>query len=444
MMAVNSKLLWIALIVLLAPVAVASAQQPPPPPPAGSAASEKQGASATTVDSDADLRRAIESSGGSETQIIANLEEYLKKFPKSEHRGEIESEIYKMSVKLRDRNRAITYAEKIVAGNDADIEVLTGLVTMLRERRSEGDLNKALNYADQLIKRFESLISTAAKPKRISAAQWEERKQQGIASVYLLRGRVQADLDNDDKARADLMKSFNASRTAGASVTLAELAEKRKNTDEAIEYYAQAFVIALANSEEVDLKAIRRNLGELYLVKQKTETGLGDRVLRAYDAYAKDREERAAKLERPNINEGVTNALSFKLTKLDGSKLEMASLRGKVIVMNFWATWCGPCLTEMPLFEKAMAKYKDDQNVVFLAISTDDDRELVPPHLKQYKFNLPVAYAEHLNEFFSINSIPTTIILDGKGEITFRQAGYNPRADFVTDLSEKIEAAKKR
>jgi hypothetical protein len=49
-----------------------------------------------------------------------------------------------------------------------------------------------------------------------------------------------------------------------------------------------------------------------------------------------------------------------------------------------------------------------------------------------------------LNEFFSINSIPTTIILDGKGEITFRQAGYNPRADFVTDLSEKIEAAKKR
>ena len=149
-------------------------------------------------------------------------------------------------------------------------------------------------------------------------------------------------------------------------------------------------------------------------------------------------------MEQPNINEGATSPLAFRLTKLDGSKLEMSSLRGKVIVMNFWATWCGPCLTEMPLFEKTMAKYKDDQNVVFLALSTDEDRELVPPHLKQYKFTLPVAYSDHLNDFFSVNSIPTTIILDGKGEVAFRQAGYNPRSDFVADLIEKIEAAKKR
>ena len=289
-----------------------------------------------------------------------------------------------------------------------------------------------------------ALIGAAAKPKRISAAQWEERKQQGIASIYLVRGRVHLEMGNDDKARADLIKSFSSARTAGAAMTLAELAEKNKKTDEAIDYYSQAFVIALATSEDVDIKAIRRNLGDLYVVRQKSETGLGDRVLKAYDGYIKDREERAAKLEEPNINEGAASPLAFRLTKLDGSRLDMASLRGKVIVMNFWATWCGPCLTEMPLFEKVMAKYKDDQSVVFLALSTDEDRELVPPHLKQYKFNLPVVYADHLNEFFSVNSIPTTVILDGKGEVAFRQAGYNPRSDFVTDLTEKIEAAKKK
>lgn len=440
----KSKFLFLALTFLLIPALAALAQQPPPPAPDKPSASGKQKESDSPVDSDAELRRAIESSGGSETQIIANLEGYLKKFPKSEHRGEIENEIYKMSIKLRDRNRAIAYGEKLLAGGEPSIDVLTGLVAALRERRAEGDLQKALTYADQLVKQFETLLSSAAKPKRISAAQWEDRKQQGVASIYLLRGRVHADLGNDDKARADLVKSFSLARMAGAAVSLAELAEKRGNTEEAIDFYAQAFVIALAANEEIDLRALRRNLGELYVVKQKSETGLGDRLLRAYDAFVKDRDERAAKLEQPNINEGATDPLAFKLTRLDGSKLEMSALRGKVIVMNFWATWCGPCLTELPLFEKVMAKYKDEKNVVFLAISTDEDRELVPPHLKQHKFNLPVAYAEHLNDFFSVNSIPTTIILDGKGEIAYRQAGYNPRGDFVAELTEKIEAAKKK
>jgi thiol-disulfide isomerase/thioredoxin len=115
-----------------------------------------------------------------------------------------------------------------------------------------------------------------------------------------------------------------------------------------------------------------------------------------------------------------------------------------VIVMNFWATWCGPCLTEMPLFEKAIAKYKDDKNVFFLAVTTDEDRDLVAPFLKQYKFNLPVAYADYLNDHFAVSSIPTTIILDRYGEISFRQAGFNPREDFIESLSEKIEDAKRR
>lgn len=446
----KSKILLMGLAILLALGSTAWAQQAGS---AGSAGSQAEKTDKPTppaskqeppVDSDDELRRAIESSGGSETQIIANLEGYLKKFPKSAHQAEIENEIYKLSVKLRDRNRAISYAEKILAGGENNIDVLTNLVTILRERRADGDLKKALGFADQLVKQFESLISSAAKPKRISAAQWEDRKQQGIASIYLLRGRVYADLGDDDKARADLVKSFGMARTAGAAITLAELAEKRKNTDEAIDFYSQGFVIALAGNDEIDLKSVRRKLSQLYAAKQNSEAGLGDRVLKAYDTFIKERDERLAKLEPPNANEGLTDPLSFKLTKLDGSKLDLATLRGKVIVFNFWATWCGPCLTEMPLVEKTMTKYKDDKDVVFLAVSTDEDRELVPPHLKQYKINLPVAYADSLNEFFTVTSIPTTIILDRKGELAFRMAGYNPREDFSVMLSEKIEAAKKR
>lgn len=395
-------------------------------------------------DSDDQLRRAIESSGGSETQIIVNLEDYLKKFPKSSHRAEIENEIYKLSVKVRDRNRAITYAEKLIASDEENIDALTNIVTMLRERRSEGDLNKALGYADKLVKQIETVLAGSSKPKRLSEAQWLDRKDRGLASVYLVRGKVYADLNNYEKAEADLLKSYKTARLAAAAMTLGEIAEKRKKTDEAIDYYIEAFVIALNTDEEIDLKPLRSRLSQLHTLRYGSEVGLGDRMLKGYDAHVKERTERIAKLERPNINAGVTDPLMYKLTRPDGSIMEMNTIRGKVIVINFWATWCGPCLTELPLFEKTITNFKDNKDVVFLALTTDEDRELVTPYLKQHKFNLPVAHADYLDEFYAVASIPTTIILDRQGGVSFRQAGYNPRADFVNLLTEKIEEAKKK
>ncbi len=439
-------LLFVALIALSLSVAPAFAQDDAgkQKPNASGAPKDAAQAKGSPKDSEDDLRRAIESSGGSETRIVANLEDYLKKYPNSERREEIERELYKLSMKLRDRNRAINYAEKLVAGDEDNIEALTNLITMLRERKAEADSTKALAYADALVKRFERMIIDSHKPRRVSSAQWQDRKEQGIASVYLLRGKIHADLGADDKARSDLTKSYQAARLAETAVALGELAEKRKDVDEAIDYYLQAFAISLNADDRIDLKSLRRKVGQLYSAKNGSEIGLGDRLLKAHDAFVKEREERLAKLDPPNINEGVNDPLKFTLTRLDGSPLKLDEQRGKVIVMNFWATWCGPCLTEMPLFEKAIAKFKDDKEVFFLAITTDEDRDLVAPFLKQYKFNLPVAYADYLNDHFAVSSIPTTIILDRKGEVSFRQAGFNPREDFIEALSEKIEDAKKR
>jgi thiol-disulfide isomerase/thioredoxin len=404
--------------------------------------SEKR--TANENDSDDELRRAIESSGGSETGIIESLEGYLKKFPKSAHQEEIEREIYRMSLKVRDRDRAITYAEKVIASDEKNIDALTQIISILRERHAEGDLKKALAYANQLVKQVETILSADNKPKRLSQAQWLDRKERGLASVYLVRGKVFADLNDYEKAEADLLKSYKTARLAGAAITLAEIADRQNSPEDAIEYYIQAFVITLSTDEEIDLKPVRSKLTQLYTAKNGSEAGLGDRMLKAYDAFIKDRAERLAKIERANPNEGLKDALLFKLTKVDGSTLEMNSLRGKVVVINFWATWCGPCLTELPLFEKTITKFKDDNDVVFLALTTDEDRDLVAPYLKQYKFNIPVSHADFLDEFFVITSIPTTIILDRKGQVTFRQAGYNPQADFVALLTEKIEETKKK
>jgi thiol-disulfide isomerase/thioredoxin len=430
----SGKFLWMVLLVCLVGALPALAQQ--------TTGSSKHEVGQST-DSEEDLRRAIELSAGSPTEFMKNLDAYLQKYPQSARRAEIDRELYKTALEQRDRNRTIAYAERLIVSNGRDVDVLTNLVSSLRERHGAGDLQRALGYAEQLVKEIESLINQGARPRRLSQAQWNDRKDKGLGSVLLLRGRVQADLNNDSAAQSDLQKSFKLAKLGGAALTLGELAEKKKATDEAIEYYIQAFIISLVSEEELDRKKLRARLGQLYATKYGSENGLGDRLLKAYDAYNKEREERYAKIEGPTPNTGATDPLAYKLNKLEGGQIKLSDFQGKVIVVNFWATWCGPCLTEMPLLEKTMAKYQQDREVVFLALSTDEERDDVAPFVKQHKFKLPIVFADGLDAAFRISSIPTTIIFNRSGEISFRQAGFNPREDFVAKLSEKIEAAKK-
>jgi thiol-disulfide isomerase/thioredoxin len=399
----------------------------------------------STVDSENDLRRAIQESGGSENRIILNLEDYLRRYPKSARRAEIEGEVYKLALKLNDRERSIAYAEKMLTGNGNVIELLTTLVSNLRERRKGDDLDRALKYADRLVKDFEALVTSSAKPARMSSARWQEGRNQGLASVHLVRGRLLIDLGQLDRARSDLRKSYDLAPLAGAALSLSELAERQNHPDEALDYGLRAFAIALATDEEIDIRALRRRLSKLYATGRSNagEAGLGDRFLKVYDSWMRENDERLANIEEPNINSGITDPLSFRLTKLDGSPLEMSSLRGKIIVINFWATWCGPCRTELPLFEKTIDKYRNDSDVVFLAVTTDEDRKQVPEFIRENKYKLPVAFADGLDAHFDVTGIPTTIILDRKGAVSFKIRGFNPKDDFVAALGDKIEIARR-
>lgn len=130
--------------------------------------------------------------------------------------------------------------------------------------------------------------------------------------------------------------------------------------------------------------------------------------------------------------------------KLSGGEVKLADYKGKVIVANFWATWCGPCREEMPMLERAMLKYKDDKDVVFLAINTDEDRNYVDPYVKGQKVKLPVVYANDLDVLYRINSIPTTMVFNREGQISYRQSGFGAGSDFVGMISDRIEAAKKK
>ncbi len=392
-------------------------------------------------DPEAELRQAVERAAGSDSKLIENLEGFFKQFP-DYRRPDIEREIFKLSMKVGNKDRAITVAESLVSANERDLETLTQLIGLLRARRTGEDLKKALNHADRLIERVEATLA-AGKPARLSAAQWADRKERSRASVRFLRGQVLVDLGENEKAAAELRRSFKSVKLAAAAVAMGELAEKRQARDEAIDFYVQALAISFTSEDEIDRRAVRAKLSQLSIARNGSEAGLGDRLLKAYDQILKERDEYLAILETPNINLGVTDPLLYKLTKLDGGTVRLGDFRGKVVVLNFWATWCGPCRIEMPLLEKTMATYKNDPNVVFLAVSTDEDRPQVKPFLDGQKFKLPIVFADFLDEHYAVSSIPTTMVLDRQGNISFRQTGFNSREDFVAMLAGKIEAAKK-
>jgi thiol-disulfide isomerase/thioredoxin len=120
----------------------------------------------------------------------------------------------------------------------------------------------------------------------------------------------------------------------------------------------------------------------------------------------------------------------------------LSSLEGKVVVMDFWATWCGPCRVQRPLYEQVKKKFAGRDDLVFLAISADEERDLVKPFLEAAKWNSKVYFEDGLAQTLRVSSIPTTIVFDKRGNLAGRMNGFDPD-QFVATLTDRIEDALK-
>ena len=134
--------------------------------------------------------------------------------------------------------------------------------------------------------------------------------------------------------------------------------------------------------------------------------------------------------------------MDFTLTGLDGGKLVLASLKGKVLVLDFWATWCGPCRFQHGLYEQVKARFKDRPEVVFLSVNTDDERDAVPDFIAGNHWDKKVYFDDGLADALRISSLPTSILIDPHGQIASRMNGFLPDR-FVDQLSERIRQALK-
>ncbi|MBN1446507.1 MAG: TlpA family protein disulfide reductase [Bacteroidetes bacterium] len=118
-------------------------------------------------------------------------------------------------------------------------------------------------------------------------------------------------------------------------------------------------------------------------------------------------------------------APAFSLKDKDGRTYSLESLKGKVVVLNFWATWCPPCRAEIPDFKKVYSQYKD-KDVEILGVSLDHKGwSVITPFLKQWEINYPVVLggAEIARDYGNVRSIPTTFIIDKGGKVVDQHVG---------------------
>ena len=139
------------------------------------------------------------------------------------------------------------------------------------------------------------------------------------------------------------------------------------------------------------------------------------------------------------VDKQMAGDYDLSLVSLEGKKINVADLRGKVVFMNLWATWCPPCVAEMPGIQKLYEKV-DSNQVVFVMLSLDEQAEKARKFIKKKGYTFPVYLLDgELPAVYSTASIPTTYVLAPNGQIVVRKEGMAEYDDqrFV-DLLQKL------
>jgi len=137
-------------------------------------------------------------------------------------------------------------------------------------------------------------------------------------------------------------------------------------------------------------------------------------------------------------------APAFSFATLDGKPVTSTDLRGRVVILAFWATWCLPCRQELPELQKVYEQYEGNSNVAFYAVggpSGDDTAEKESAFAKQIKLNMPLAFdSQGTAQALGVSTFPALIILDGAGRIRMVHSGYDASEHLARHISKEVGA----
>jgi len=301
------------------------------------------------------LQRAIGEAGNSSVELVRAVERHLKQFPNSPRRAELERALLKTAVEIGDDPRIIRYGRSVLAREPDNIQFHETVSAALLRQGDASSAQQALDYAVHL----EQLVQAAYKNDTFApnggkeVAKRKDDYDRSRARALILEARARGLLGQGDAAIQRATSSYEIYPSVEGAREAARWLSAAAKDREAVVYLADAFTIAGLRSADPDGAKDRARMGELFQKMNGSQKGLGDLVLEAYDDTSQRLAARRAEMRQYDPNNQLKDPIRFTITGLDGDRLTLSSLLGKVVVLDFWATWCTPCRAQHSLYEQA-------------------------------------------------------------------------------------------
>jgi peroxiredoxin len=303
------------------------------------------------------------------------------------------------------------------------------------------DENKDLDIADKIAKlgidraRNELKNPSEKKPDFESESEWKEEREYYLALNLYAEGKILYNLEKKSECLPVVEEAVQLTDSKDGDMNELYSRALVENGKYEIAMEKISGFIEKGNSTSV----MKNLLKEAYLNEKGTEEGFGNYVEK-YENTAK--EKMIEDLKNKMILEP---APQFSLLDLNGNPISLEDYKGKTVVLDFWATWCGPCLASFPGMKDAVEKYKDNDNVKFLFVDAwervDDKKTNAGQFIEKnnYPFHVLLDEENSVIEQYKVSGIPTKFIIDGSGNIRFMNVGYDGPADkLVEEISTMI------
>jgi thiol-disulfide isomerase/thioredoxin len=260
----------------------------------------------------------------------------------------------------------------------------------------------------------------STKPAYFSTAQWKKLNKTGLGGVLDTYAYGLYKLGKTPEAEQAYEEAFKLTNADDASINqrLIECYIKNGKYEKAMATGLDCITKAKSNDKLVEA------CKTAYVKVKGSDAGFDTLIAQAKESAKGDL--------RKELTKGRVNkpAIDFALKNLEGKVVKLSDLRGKVVVLDFWATWCGPCKASFPYLQQVYNKYKDNPKVVILALNTWENvsgkerEDLVKKFIAENKYTFPVLYDEGFVEKYGVEGIPTKFFIDKKGMIQFKTIGF--------------------
>lgn len=385
---------------------------------------------------------------------------YFQKFKKAEGKEEQEK-IFNTYKKKIDKGAEYKDMMLIQLANsylkEGEVEKFKNNVLQLSNKRQAAaylnygvshvlDSEEDLEEAEKMIKKALAYVdpdTASNKPSFMTKSEYEKqltRDSQAYRDTY---ARVLFKQGNQEAALAQQKKAVQEGENDQINENYIEYLMANDKYEEA-EKVAKRFIREATATGKV----------KTYFEKAYAENTGSEKALEETLAQL---EEKGRQKVREDLKQKMLNkaAPDLELTNREGEVVDLEDLKGKTVILDFWATWCGPCVASFPGMEKAVNEYKDHPEVKFYFVNTfqregqEERHEKVEDFMKKHDYPFEVLYDknEH-NDFktasaFDITGIPTKIILDPQGKWQFTKVGYGGNNDkLMEEIKMMIELVK--